>query len=157
MTQPAQLVVCPICQKERPPQMMHTCRECGEQYCSRCSAIRRAMSYAMWSESWHHVPPHWEDRCAACFEKEIAQPRTCASCGKPTDQVDIFWGGVCDKCNDYVCYDCAMAKKRAGGGWEAPGGVWDFRCRKHVGFLKFGWQTPERPPNYEGQKVSKGV
>lgn len=154
MSTTAQLVTCPICGHERPEQMMAVCRECGQPYCKRCSAVRVAMREAMWSESWHHVPPHWEDRCGRCFEREAAQPRRCASCGRERDYIDIFWGSPCDRCGDYVCYDCALTKKRAGGGWEAPGGVWDYRCRRHVGLVKFGWKTPERPPNYEDRTAT---
>lgn len=144
-----QTELCPLCGHERAPQHMADCRDCGERYCKRCSALRHAQANAMWSESWHHIPARWEGRCKQCLGREMATPVTCASCSAPTPHTEIFWGGQCDKCGDYVCYECARAKQRAGGGWESPHGVWDFRCKRHVGFLARGWQTPDRPPNYE--------
>ncbi len=149
MSERPQAVTCPICGHERAPQHMSTCRECGQSYCKRCSALRHAQANAMWSESWFHVPARWEGRCAQCLEREMRDSTVhCASCGLSLPHTEIFWGERCDKCGDYVCYDCARTKQRAGGGWEAPGGVWDYRCKRHLGLFARGWAPPERPPNY---------
>jgi len=140
-----QPATCPLCEHLRNPAEMKSCQKCGESYCKRCSGLRRAEALGYWSEQWHHVPPAWEGICKNCFDRWAEAPVTCASCGQEVASVDIFWGGPCDKCQDYTCYDCARTKQRAGGGWEAPGGVWDYRCRKHTGRFARGWRPPERP------------
>ncbi|MCZ7569600.1 MAG: hypothetical protein M5U01_13615 [Ardenticatenaceae bacterium] len=116
MTDRPQLETCPICGHDRAPQHMSTCRECGERYCKRCSALRYAQANAMWSESWFHVPDRWEGRCTRCLEREMATTSvTCAACRRAVPHCEIFWGERCDKCADYVCYDCARTRQRAGG------------------------------------------
>jgi len=145
-TQPtAALGTCDICGAKYIPSMLYRCRQCGRSYCRLHSALAQAERQGYWSESFVNIPPAWKNLCQVCFDADAAQPMACASCGQTQSKKDIFWGEVCADCHDYVCYACVRTKQRAGGGWESPRGVWDYKCEKHIGRLARGWKPVERP------------